>query len=217
MNTELDLNNTPPAKASLTPWLSVWTAPRRTIRGFLDSGNPRRNMIWLSMAAGFLSALGRASSKNLGDAMSLPTIFLMSIPAGIVGGLFTLYVGSFLLKIIGGWLGGQGSRAELQTALARGLFMPAVLLGLMWVPELLFLGKEMFTSEMPSLESNMAALLVYFICVVLELVFGVWSFIITMKAIGEAHRFSAWKALLSSVMPILILLVLFFLVMLMVQ
>ncbi|MFE4710532.1 MULTISPECIES: Yip1 family protein [unclassified Paenibacillus] len=217
MNTELDINNTSPAKASLTPWLAVWTAPRRTIRGFLDSGNPRRNMIWLSMAAGFLSALGRASSKNFGDEMSLPTIFLMSIPVGIVVGLFTLYVGSFLLKIIGGWLGGRGSRAELQTALARGMFMPAVLLGLLWIPEVLFLGKEMFTSEMPTLESNIAALVVYFTCVVLELVFGVWGLVITMKAIGEAHRFSAWKALLTCVMPFLILLVLFFLVMLMVQ
>lgn len=216
MSTEFGHHTDSPVKAVRSPWLTIWTKPRRTVRAFLDSENPRRNMIWLAWAAGFLSSLNRASSQNTGDHMSVPAIVLLSIVTGIIAGLFTLYAGSYLLKITGRWLGGSGSTEDLQTALARGLCMPAILTGVLWLPELLLLGNEMFTTETPLLESPII-LLIYTILLLLEVVLAVWSAIITLKAIGEAHRFSAWKALFSILLPVFILLVLFSVIMLMVH
>ncbi|WP_379133247.1 YIP1 family protein [Paenibacillus sp. sgz500958] len=191
-----------------SPWLTVWTAPRRTIRSYLESSDPGRNALWLSIIAGFSYSLNRASSNNTGDDMSLLMILLVSLIGGGIGGLLMFYLGSPLLRITGSWLGGKGTTPEIKVALARGVFMPSVLIALMWIPELLLVGKELFTAETPNMDSNILILVLYLLCIFVELVFGVWAMVVGLKAIGEAHRFSAWKALICMILPALMLVVL---------
>jgi hypothetical protein len=45
---------------------------------------------------------------------------------------------------------------------------------------------------------------------VLHLVLGAWSFVVTLKCLGEVHRFSAWRALGSIVVLILAIAVVIF-------
>jgi len=197
-------------KNSVTPWLSVWTAPRRTIRNILESAKPERNALLLSLIAGIYFSLNRASMNSAGDQMPMNQMILLVLVSGIIGGLLLLYLGSAILRLTGSWLGGKGNTSDLRVALARGIFMPTVLLSLFWIPSLLLIGKENFTYETPSMDSNSLILVLYLICVFLEGVFGIWAMVVGLKAIGEAHGFSAWKALVCCILPFLILLVLIF-------
>ncbi|MDF2927568.1 MAG: hypothetical protein K0R57_6482 [Paenibacillaceae bacterium] len=183
------------------PWLSVWVRPRKTVRAFLDSAEPEKGMIPIAMLSGIINALNRASVRNLGDDTGLLSIFVVAILGGAFFGIIGLYLGSAIIKITGGWIGGQGEYSELRAAFTRGINVPTVLIGTLWVPELLLFGADMFTSEMPSLAGSPVLYAIYCFFILLELVFGVWGFIISMKSIGEAHRFSAVKAFWSVLIP----------------
>lgn len=186
-------------------WLTIWTRPRSTIRAFLESTHPKRSIIPLAMGGGVVYAINMASSRNMGDQMPLYMILLISLLVGSISGIIALYVGSFILKITGTWLGGEGSFGDLQVAIARGIAAPTILAGLLWVPELLLFGSEMFTEYTPRLEGSLVLYILYLLLMLVEVILAVWSFVLSVKSIGEAHRFSAVKAFWSWMLPGLIL------------
>ena len=47
---------------------------------------------------------------------------------------------------------------------------------------------------------------------VIEVVLGFWGFIVSLKCIGEVHRFSAWRAFVAILIPPLIVLVVLWLI-----
>jgi hypothetical protein len=146
------------------------------------------------MLAGFGQALDRAAMRSTGDTLSVPVIFLTCAIAGPIGGVLTLYLGGGLLKWTGTWLGGQASARHLRAALAWSS-VPSVWALLLWKPELALFGQELFTSETPRIDASpmlSLALLGFF---ALELTVAIWTIIILLKCIGEAQKFSAWKAL----------------------
>ncbi|RCW44922.1 YIP1 family protein [Paenibacillus prosopidis] len=189
----------------LAPWLSVWVRTRETIRQFLDSSNPASNMIVIALLAGIVNALNQASSKGYLDDSSIGALIFVVIAGGMIGGLVSLYFLSFILKWTGSWLGGAGTSAELRVAVTRGINVPVIMVGILWIPELLLFGQELFTTEMPRVDASPILTGLYYFFLGIEVILSVWSIIIALKAIGEAHRFSAWKALWSVIIPGIIL------------
>jgi len=176
------------------PWFSIWTQPRATIREILDT-DPRRHVLWLAMLGGFLSALGQASIKNWGDRLPLATILLLcAVGGGIIGGPLGLYLGGFLSRWTGRWIGGQATSEQLRAAIAWS-YVPVIWVGILWIPELALFGQEMFTSVTPRMEANPSLAFVMIGFGVLEIVVGIWTVMVALKCLGEAQRFSAWKAL----------------------
>lgn len=196
----------------LAPWLSVWVRTRETIRQFLDSSNPTRNMIVIALLAGIVSALNQASSRGYLDNSSLGSLIFVVIAGGMIGGLVSLYFLSVVLQWTGGWLGGTGTSAELRVAITRGINVPAIMVGILWIPEILLFGQELFTTEMPRVNASPLLTGLYYFLIVIEGILGVWSIFIALKAIGEAHQFSAWKALWSVIIPGIILVFIIFII-----
>ncbi|EXG83191.1 Yip1 family protein [Saccharibacillus sacchari] len=180
----------------LSPWLRVWIHPRQVTRDFMRSSDPLRGALLLALIAGVFNALNTASTRNSGDTMTASGLAVSVLLGGVIGGLATYYIGAWLMKLVGGWLGGVGSTQDMRIVSGRISGMLAIMVGLFWIPELLIAGMENFTYSTPNLDASMLRTLLYLLFVLLESGFGIWSFVAVLHAAGEAHRFSAWKALL---------------------
>jgi hypothetical protein len=73
-----------------SPWLTIWTRPRATMREILDT-DPERMVVALAMLGGFSKSLDKASLRNVGEFFSVPVIILIAAIAGSIGGLIWLY------------------------------------------------------------------------------------------------------------------------------
>ncbi len=190
---------------SITPFFTIWTAPRATIRRIVDS-DPTRNVVALAAIGPAISALSGQWSKALGNNANLSVLwpmwvaFIVALSAAL--GVLSLFIGGVVLKWTGSLLGGVASRVEVRAALAWSqvpaiagaiFFLIAVLLGVpIPVPT---------PGTLPQIDPAL------YMIMVVEGVLGFWGFIVSLKCIGEVHRFSAWRALAAVLIPGLIALV----------
>ncbi|MCH7797740.1 MAG: YIP1 family protein [Planctomycetes bacterium] len=202
---EQTMQPVPVQTRSLNPWFTMWLHPRATTREILDT-DPARLVIALAMFGGVLNALDHASVASLGEELSVPMIFALAIPVGMVAGVIALYLGAALIRWTGSWLGGQASAGEVRAALAWG-HLPVYFAAVLWLPYLGFFGNEIFMSEMPSVQARPWLLLVLLNLAVLEKGLVVWGLVTLVLAVAEAHRFSGWRSLGSIVMAVLVLIV----------
>lgn len=125
------------------PWLTIWSAPRKTIRAIVDS-DPTRHVLLLAAIAGVAGALNRSSNDN-GIGNILPTwgVVLVVVVLGPLGGLLSLYVGGAILRWIGSRLGGRASSEEVRAAIAWSA-LPRIAVLVLWLPYLTLYGTEVF-------------------------------------------------------------------------
>jgi hypothetical protein len=175
------------------PFLTIWLRPRATIRGILDS-NPGYLVIPLAMAGGVIQTLDRAAQRDAGDQMPLAGILILALVLGPISGLIGVYLGGAMLGWAGRKLGGHGASQDVRAALAWSE-VPVLATIPLWILQLAVVGHEMFTSNTPVLDSNPGIGMVLLVTGLIELVLAFWFFVTMLKCLGEAHGFSAWKAL----------------------
>jgi hypothetical protein len=175
------------------PWLSIWIRPRATIRRILDT-DPTRYVLILAGLTGVARALTRATRRNAGDVLSLPAILGFALILGPVGGIFLLYLIAALVASTGKLFGGVGKASEIRTAIAWG-GVPALFGSLLWIPQIALIGDEIFKENTPRLTSSTGLVTFLIASAAIELIASLWSFVTIVKCVGEAHRFSAWRAL----------------------
>lgn len=169
------MNNT------LNPWSHIWIHPRETLRSILQR-NPRRLIIWLAILASILSFFASEAMAGTGkmfeSSQSALAFTAAAIIIGALIGLFHLYFGGWLLRLTGGWLGGQGNFTEVKCAIGWANY-PAI------VFNIAFLFKAALWSVPP-------------LAMIFALIGGVlwvWNLVIYVFLIAEAHKFSAWRSL----------------------
>jgi hypothetical protein len=187
------------------PFRTIWTRPRATIRGIVDT-NPTLHVIPLAMIGGAIQSLDNAATRNAGDRLALPAILIMAIAGGSIGGVIGLYVGGWLLQVAGKWLGGRAEPEGVRAAIAWST-VPVVATIPIWLVQLGIAGHEMFTSQTPTLDANPGLWLVLLASFLVETVLGVWAFVLVLKCLGEVQRFSAWRALGSILLLALVIVV----------
>lgn len=185
-----------------SPWLRVWLQPKRVTREYLDSSDPRRNALLLSMIASVLNAFDTAAGSNWGDDRSMPVLIVQAVLIGLFVGFAGYYIAAYFLKKVGSWLGGAGSVDEMKVVVGRISGMMAIAIGLTWIPEWLIAGRELFTANTPVLDASPVRTLLFSGMQFLEIGLGVWLFVVFVQATSEVHRFSAWKALLVEIIVI---------------
>jgi hypothetical protein len=189
-------------------FLTIWTRPRATIRGIVDT-NPTFRVLPLTYAGGILQALQTESVLNLGDRLSIPVILLIAIVSGPLVGLISLYVGAWFVAVTSRPLGGRADLREVRAALAWSS-VPLLATSPLWIIRIAFLGRQLFTLAKPSLLSDPALIIMVLATGIFEIVLSIWWLVLTAKAIGEVQRFSAWMAfgsLLVILVSILVLMV----------
>ena len=176
----------------LRPFQTIWLHPRKTVRSIV-AFNPEMHVLLLVCLAGIGEALDRASNKNAGDSMPLGAIFALAFVLGPLSGLIGLWIGSYLIRISGEWLGGNAPREHIKTAMAWSS-VPAVFALPLWIPQLLLIGEEMFTTNTPRLDAQPALLIPFLGIALVELVLGIWGFVLLCNTVAEVQGFrSAWR------------------------
>lgn len=187
---------------ALNPWRSAWTRPRETIQAIVDS-NPEYQVYALAALAGLSQALDRASTRHLGDELSLGVILAIVAIAGPIGGIIGWYISSALLGWTGKWIGGAGSYQNIRAAVAWSS-VPVIVSLLLLVPELWLFGKDLFTTETPRIDANLFG---YISLICLEIALAIWAFVLFLKMLGQVQGFSAWRSLGNVSLIVLVILV----------
>ena len=180
-----------------TPWLSIWTRPRATLRLILAT-DPRRDVFRLAALGGIAESLTLCTSEGLGDTCSIPVLLALSLCGGTVLGILGILIFTAVVAPVGRWLRGRGGSAEVMAALAWAN-VPAIWGIPLWLPRAALLGEETFHPLPALIQGNPGALLFYALLQFVQVVIGVWGFAITLKCLGEAHGFSAWRAFVTLV------------------
>ncbi len=183
-------------KEELNVWTSIWVKPRVTVRYAIEH-KPMKFAVMLALIAGVFDMLNAATQNNFGDTMPVPVIIVLAIILGPILGVIGWWIGAGIAKLVGKWLGGVGNYEELKMALAIA-YIPVILIGILWVPNLLVLGNSMF---MESFDISAGQLIWSYLSTFISFVMGIWSFIIMINAISEAHQFSRWRGFWTIVIP----------------
>jgi hypothetical protein len=175
--------------------------PRTTIREILDDPQHRRILPLLLLAT--LSAVfGNVNDNMRGSLKSVPYATPMILFATLLSAfvmILLFYFFAWLAYLAGKFLEGQGSHADVRTALAWGLApviwalayrVPAAFLGWTRSSARLDAPNENFSIHMNEFSGGCLAALVVGL---LELTMFVWYVVVSSRAVGEAHRFSSWR------------------------
>ena len=166
----------------LNPWSSIWTRPRQTLRGILET-NPYRLILLIAIVEGIVSALVflgllKTQLPYQREAPKLIAILVLAI-IGIISGIIHLYLGGWLYRVTGSWLGGKGSFTDVKCAVGWGQY-PFIIANLL-----------AFFSYL-----SVPNLWLQVIFGILNFIVAIWAIVIFLHLIAEAHRFSsAWQAL----------------------
>ncbi len=174
-------------------WLAIWIRPRATMRRIV-AADPRKFVLGIAFVAGALAALGMRVNMAVAPIapahmpMRMPHLgpFGVAIAALLTGGFSVamLYAFGALYRWSGAILGGTADAISVRAALAWSR-----------VPSIFITIVDIFAAAiwMPSASSMRHPTLSPF--GLIGLVGGIWSFVISLKCLGEVHGFSAWRAL----------------------
>ena len=187
------------AGGSITPFFTIWTEPRATIRRIVDT-NPTRYVIALAAIGPAVGALSNQWSKALEDTTNLSTLWPIEVAFAVafaaVLGVVSLFISGAILRWSGGLLGGVASRVELRAALAWAQ-VPAI------AAEIILLIAVLEGIAIPN-AATAAALQIdpaFYKVGVVEGVLAIWGSIVGVYCLAEVHRFSAWRAFCATLIP----------------
>lgn len=184
----------------LNIWKSVWLHPRQTAR-YLFEHKTIKFVLIFAMIAGVFNTLDQASGNDTGDSMSIGIILLLSLILGPIGGLLSLYVGGGILHLLSKMFRGSGEfRATMMAVTVSNVIF--IMLGVLWIPDLLIIGNGMFTSDY---EFSILQAIWLFISVAITAVVTVWSVVALVAALAEMHEMATWKAVIVVLLPITVI------------
>ncbi|MFN2272712.1 MAG: Yip1 family protein, partial [Anaerolineae bacterium] len=201
-----------------SPWLTMWTNPRETIRRVVYY-DPKRDVLLLAALQGFVSFFGGMlyiflllvliSNDYVGapgtwesDLSNLPSMSFtaLAIALGIcatigpISGLIGLYLYGWLFRVTGRWLGGNAYPIEVRAAIAWSA-VPQIWGTILQALKLVLIVYVLYANAINYYISSSALLATLGISLLVESIIGIWSLVVLIKSLGEVHSFSAWKAL----------------------
>lgn len=197
-------------KLGLNPWMNIWVHPRKTIRRLVEY-NTEFRLIPLCAIYGFQYLLRVIQYLSLGKDLSLTFMillaFIFSVPVGYV--LFNIQ-SAFCL-----WMGklmkGKGHFKEIRAAIYWPSSVPMIVTCLIWIVLMTFHGNNLFVTGYETQLTGTEAIINMGLGMI-QLVVGIWGFIILLHALGEVQKFSAWMALLNLILAGLVVFALLFLI-----
>ncbi|WP_374967391.1 Yip1 family protein [Lysinibacillus sp. RS5] len=196
-------NDTPQARTKLNPFLSAWIHPKQTARYMIDEKSIGFAILIMSIGYIGSSLSGLIDQKIIADFSPWFMALLCVIFAPIVGIIGTGF-STLILWLFGKIFNGTSTFSDLFKALSLTaipfiVLIPLYLIWLITSPETL-----MNTSSIETIPWLL--LITGFVSFVL----AIWSLVITVGVVAEAHQFEIWKAILTVIIPSIILFIIFF-------
>lgn len=169
-------------------WLNIWIKPRAVIQDVLET-NPSLYIIPIMLFGGSLQGWSYG---------------LVGMLFGLILAVPGLYLSAFLVRWVGQhWFGGTGSGENIRAALVWGGWVPNIQIDILFFV-LTLISSALAVNFSVELFSPLTLAQLYF-------AFRIWIWVISLKAIGEAHDFSSLLALLTQLTIVAIFAVPFFL------
>lgn len=178
---------------NINPWTNLWIHPKKTIRHLIDTA-PQKNIRWLAFINGLLMGIPwlMTSWERIGEKGGSLRL-LLSLVVLVLGGLLSLaylYLGGWLFRLTGSWLSGKGSFNDVKCAIGW-VNWPSIIAALFGIFSFLSFSNVWLQSAFG----------------LVNVILAVWTLIIFCNVVGEAHRFSAWKAALAALIGWVLVLV----------
>jgi hypothetical protein len=187
---------------NLNPWISIWTKPRATIQQIVDT-NPQKSVILLACLEGFAGSLDHARFyRSLGDKYDWPIIFAQAAIIGPIAALIALYFVAAMMSWTGKWIGGKAPPRNIRAALAWS-GVPKIWALILWIPQLILFGQELFTTERPGIQANPFFWFMFLGFRVILITIVIWAFVVHLKCLAQVQGFSIWKVLYNLILTIL--------------
>lgn len=164
------------------PWVSIWVRPKETLRELLAAASPS-NLFWIPIIFALIYGLFRFVVLSVipEEPLTLPRVLFNLISSLVV--IVYLYIGAWAFRLVGSWLGGVGNFIGVKYAVGWS-FYPFILVSLLSL-----------------LHATHLPLWFHIVISSINLVLLVWGIVIKANLLGEAHKFSAWKGLVTLAIP----------------
>jgi hypothetical protein len=190
---------------SITPFFTIWTEPRATIRRIVDT-DPTRLVVALAAIGPAINALAGQWSKAMDSTANLSVLWPLWVAFNVafqaVLGVVLLYIGAVILTWSGGLLGGVASRVEMRAAMAWSQ-IPGI------AAEIVLLVAVLTGVPVPQAMGGASPHIdpAFYKILFIEVVLALWGGIVGLYCIAEVHRFSAWRAFCTTLIPGLIVMI----------
>lgn len=184
----------------MNPFLTVWLQPRQTARDMID--NKPLWFIFLLIAIGSFSAFGGGYvGSELDTTLPVAVLIAISLFFGPIVGIIMMFFYSGVLFLFGKLLGGTGSFWDVFKAGAL-TYVPSLVIGIFYYIWMFFAPDSYFNAFETSAFT--------FVVPLISFAFGIWSIVINVIALSEAHRFSNWRAFFTLIIPVILVMILVF-------
>ncbi len=181
----------------MNPFLTVWLHPKQTARDMID--NKPLWFVFLLIAIGSFAAFGSGYiNSEFNDTMSIAILVFISLFIGPIFGIIMMFIYGGVLYLCGKLLRGTGSFWDVFKAGSLS-YIPSLVTGFfyyLWM----FLSPESYFSVYETSAFS-------FIVPLISFGLGIWSFVINIAALSEAHRYSNWRAFFTLLIPTIIVVV----------
>jgi hypothetical protein len=179
------------------PYLAIWTRPRETIRGIVDT-DPTRAVILLAWLLG-IAALADNAPFNSHRGYSWVFQATLSVVVGPLLGFYLVYMEGLLVSWTGRWLGGRAGARECRAAVAWSN-VPFIATLVLWTPLLCLLGDGAFIEATAHVDANPAARVATWAFSGVSFATLVWSLALKWHCLAEVHGFSTWRGFFTTLL-----------------
>ncbi len=211
-----DLQGEPPQIQGATPksprfprqsWISMMLEPRQTLRAVLDSPSPSRYfwpILVLSVLMGILGALGDLPME-VERPMLVGLVIALPIAVLIAWGMTQLF--GRLYRWVGSWFGGTGDPRSIVIGMIWSQIPTVLGLPLLLILVLIF-GVEVLYEPDRITQGNWWQSTVAVLISLLQMIFAIWSLVLAVANLAEAHRFSLWRSVWTHAIVLIFVIVL---------
>ncbi|NBI30994.1 Yip1 family protein [Chengkuizengella marina] len=163
----------------LNPWTTIMFKPRATMRYILNTNPPAGKVLLLICLVIFTSLLTNEDQTISIDSFSIELFwhFILILAIGIP---VIYYLVPLFFRWIGNILGGKGTTKEIRYVVGYTCIPSIYSFLLLMIFQII----ESFFFEISTLPFE-----------ILIMSISIWTFIVSLKCLAEAHKFSAWRAL----------------------
>ncbi len=182
------------------PWLTIWIAPRSTMREILDR-DPKHLFLTLCMLGGFEKLIWASFNTHFGDLSTVAFIFVNAAIFGPPLAIARVFLQSAFLTWTGRLIGGKGSHAEVRSAIVWS-GIPEIATIIYWFLAVATFGSELFSSVTPVIDKSAYLTVQYFGLYAVIGIFTFWGIVLYLICLAEAQRFTVWKAFVNTVLAV---------------
>ncbi len=182
-----------------SPLRSIWFHPAKTI-AYIAHENPGYRLFVLPIAAGFLTLPTVALFGDADLEIRVGFAWASLVAFGPIAELLQVFVGAYLIRLTGAWLGGRAGSSSIQAAIVWGN-VPIVAMTLLGIAALVFafLYSEPGDDPLRWGQSPVVTAIGWSL-VALQAALVFWSIAIFLRGVATVQGFSTTRAALNAVL-----------------